>query len=50
MTIKSYFGLKPCCDCGRTGNYIINKNGWQLIVCSDCLYNYTDDEEEENND
>ena len=45
MTIVSYFGLKPCSDCGRTGNYTINKNGYQFTVCSDCLQNYTDDEE-----
>jgi Zn-finger protein len=46
MTITSYFGLKPCCDCGRTGNYIINKNGYQFTVCSDCVYNYSDEEDE----
>ena len=46
MTIVSYFGLKPCCDCGRTGNYTVNKNGYQFTVCSDCLQNYTDDEEQ----
>lgn len=45
MTITSYFGLKPCCDCGRTGNYTINKNGFQFTVCANCLQNYTDEEE-----
>lgn len=45
MIIKSYFGLKPCCDCGRTGNYTINKNGFQFTVCANCLQNYTDEEE-----
>jgi len=48
MTITSYFGLKPCCDCGRTGNYTVNKNGYQFTVCSDCVHNYSDDDEEEN--
>lgn len=47
MTITSYFGLKPCCDCGRAGNYTVNKNWYKFIVCSDCLQNYTDDEEVE---
>lgn len=50
MTITPYFGLKSCCDCGRTGNYTINKNGYQFTVCTDCVQNYSDDEEEENND
>lgn len=45
MIITSYFGTKPCCDCGRTGNYTINKNGFQLTVCADCLQNYTEEEE-----
>lgn len=49
MTIKSYFGLKPCCDCGRQGNYTVNKNGYQFTVCSDCVHNYSDEEEEEEN-
>lgn len=48
MTITSYFGLKSCCDCGRTGNYTVNKNGYQFTVCADCVQNYTDVEEEEN--
>lgn len=47
MTITSYFGLKPCCDCGRTGNYIVNKNGYQFTVCADCVHNYSDEEEKE---
>ena len=46
MTIISYFGLKPCCDCGRTGNYTVNKNGYQFTVCSDCIHNYSDEEDE----
>ena len=33
MTITSYFGTKPCCDCGRTGNYTIIKNGYRFTVC-----------------
>ncbi len=47
MKITSYFGLKPCCDCGRTGNYTVNKNGYQFTVCSDCVQNYSDEEEPE---
>lgn len=50
MTITSYFGLKSCCDCGRTGNYTVNKNGYQFTVCSDCLQNYSDDEEKTENE
>ena len=46
MTISSYFGLKSCCDCGRTSHYTINKNGFQFTVCADCLHNYTDVEED----
>lgn len=46
MTITSYFGLKPCCDCGRTGNYTVNKNGYQFTVCADCIQNYSDEEEQ----
>lgn len=48
MTITSYFGLKPCCDCGRTSHYTISKAGYQFTVCADCLDNYTDVEEDEN--
>jgi hypothetical protein len=48
MTITSYFGLKSCCDCGRTAHYTVNKGGYQFTVCADCLQNYTDVEEEEN--
>lgn len=47
MTITSYFGLKSCCDCGKTGNYTINKNGYQFTVCADCVHNYSDEEEQE---
>lgn len=47
MTIKSYFGSKRCCDCGQTGNYIINKNGYQFTVCADCVQNYSEEEEQE---
>lgn len=50
MTITSYFGLKQCCDCGRTGNYTVTKNGYQFTVCSDCLQNYSDDEEKTENE
>lgn len=48
MTITSYFGLKPCCDCGRTGNYTVNKNGYQFTVCTDCVHNYSEEEEKQN--
>lgn len=48
MTITAYFGLKQCCDCGRTGNYTVSKNGYKFTVCSDCVANYSYEEEEEN--
>jgi ribosome-binding protein aMBF1 (putative translation factor) len=47
MTILSYFGTKPCCDCGRTGNFTVNKNGYQFTVCADCVQNYSEEEQEE---
>ena len=25
MIIKSYFGIKPCCDCGKVGCYTVIK-------------------------
>lgn len=48
--ITSYFGLKSCCDCGRTSHYTVNKNGYQFTVCSDCLQNYSDEEEKTENE
>lgn len=47
MTITSYFGTKPCCDCGRTGNYTVNKNGYQFTVCADCVQNYSEPDKAE---
>ena len=43
MKIKTYFGIKPCCDCGKVGSYTVVKNGYQFTVCADCLSNYEEE-------